>query len=470
MTISPGSVRSVAPRYRMIPPRVSSAGAEAVELLESAGRPPDPWQADALDVGLSERADGRWAASEVGLIVPRQNGKGDVELGKALHSMYLSPVKLILWSAHEFKTAREMFLRTRDVIDGCHDLARRVKTVRTSHGEEGIELLDGTRLGFVARSRGSGRGFSPEELILDEAYALTDEQMSAMMPSISAQQNPQVWYGSSHPLAASVVLRRLCRRGRDGGRGLAYVEYSADPAAENDDPAAWADANPFFPHRLSADSIIREVGAMDPDDFRRERLGIVNLDGLLEQVIPPALWKRLADPLSKALDPVAFAIDTSPDRRATAIGAAGRRADGLLHVEVVEHRSGSGWVVARVLELVARHEPCAVVVDPASPAGAFIADLEKEGVEVLKLSARETAHAHGAFRNDAANNRLRHLNQPELNAALAGAAVRNLSDAQAWSRKDSSVDISPLVAVTAAAYGFAVNGPDPDYDLLASVI
>lgn len=470
MTISLESARSVSPRYRSVPAAASSAGLEAVQLLEAANRPPDTWQADALVDAMGERPDGKWAASEVGLIVPRQNGKGDVQLGKVLHSMYLSPVRLILWSAHEFKTAREMFLRTRDVIDGCHDLRRRVKTVRTSHGEEGVELLDGTRLGFVARSRGSGRGFSPEELILDEAYALTDEQMSAQMPSISAQPNPQVWYASSHPLAGSVVLRRICRRGRSGGAGLAYIEYSSDPLAASDDRAAWAESNPFHPDRLTEESILREFGSMDEADFRRERMGIVDLEGLLEQVIDAALWAALADSRSAAVGTVAFAVDSTPDRRATAIGTAGRRADGLGHWEVVDHRSGTGWVVARMVELHEKWQPCAVVIDPASPAGAFIAPLEEHGLEVMKLTGREAAHAHGAMRNDATNMVARHMDQPELNDALAGAATRDLADAQAWSRKDSSVDISPLVAVTNAAYGYAVHGPEPDYDLLASVL
>src|SRR5690554_3371130 len=168
-----GSALSVSPRFKSVPPAVTSAGQEAIELLEAANRPPDRWQAQALVDIMGEREDGRWAASEAALIVPRQNGKGDVLLGKALHSMFLSPAKLILWSAHEFKTAREMFLRVQETIDGCDALRRLVRRVRTSHGEEGIELNDDTRLGFVARSRGSGRGFSPDELLLDEAFALT---------------------------------------------------------------------------------------------------------------------------------------------------------------------------------------------------------------------------------------------------------------------------------------------------------
>jgi hypothetical protein len=46
---------------------------------------------------------------------------------------------------------------------------------------------------------------------------------------------------------------------------------------------------------------------------------------------------------------------------------------------------------------------------------------------------------------------LRHRGRPELDAAVAGAEQRIVSDSWLWSRKNSSVDISPLVAVTLAA-------------------
>ena len=71
-------VGSQTPRILFRPPSLSSAGQEAVDLAASAGLFLDPWQQLALDVGLAERDDGKWAAFEVGLIVARQNGKNSV--------------------------------------------------------------------------------------------------------------------------------------------------------------------------------------------------------------------------------------------------------------------------------------------------------------------------------------------------------------------------------------------------------
>jgi hypothetical protein len=62
----------------------------------------------------------------------------------------------------------------------------------------------------------------------------------------------------------------------------------------------------------------------------------------------PADWLvisgALADPQSIAVDPVSFAADVTPNRSAAAIGVAGRRADGLEHAEVIDHRPGTSWV------------------------------------------------------------------------------------------------------------------------------
>lgn len=142
----------------------------------------------------------------------------------------------------------------------------------------------------------------------------------------------------------------------------------------------------------------------------------------------------------------------SPNRESSAIALSGVRGDGRAHVEVVEHRAGTRWVPDRMAELVARWNPSAVVLDPTSPAGSLLPRLEDAGVTVTQITAREHAQACGAFYDAVMDDSLRHLDQVPLNAAVAGARKRPLGDAWAWSRKASSVDISPLVAVTLALH------------------
>ena len=76
-----------------------------------AGLELDPWQRYVLDVALRVRPDDRWAAFEVALIVARQNGKGAVLEARELAGLFLDlpDEKLILHSAHEFKTCSGAF-------------------------------------------------------------------------------------------------------------------------------------------------------------------------------------------------------------------------------------------------------------------------------------------------------------------------------------------------------------------------
>jgi phage terminase large subunit-like protein len=217
LTISPPAVRLGVrePRFLHLPPAASSAGPEAIELAASAGLMLDPWQQDVLCGGLGERPDGKWAATEVGLVVPRQDGKGAIFEALELAGLFLfDDWRLLTHTAHRVDTCLEHFRRVRELVEGTPDLSRRVRTIRNANGQESIELTDGTRLNFKARSKGAGRGFSGDLVVLDEAFYLQD--LGGMIPTMAARVNPQVWYGSSAPLPReeSNILRRLVHRGR----------------------------------------------------------------------------------------------------------------------------------------------------------------------------------------------------------------------------------------------------------------
>lgn len=462
LDVLPGARR---PRTCSVPPYSSSAGQEAVDLAASAGLALDPWQQDVLRASLGERPDGNWSAFEVGLIVPRQNGKGTILEARELFGLVLAREPMILHSAHLFKTSKEAFRRVLRLFQETADLDRLIARVAHTHGDEGIELTNGCRLSFVARSKGGGRGLSGDVLILDEAFAVTDDQVEALMPTMSARPNGQIWYTSSPPLdaIAGAPLFALRARGEAGDPGVAWFDWGADPAADFDDPRVWAETNPAYNIRIMQETVERERRAMTPDGFGRERLGIWPKTAADQwQVIPESAWTAASDGRSESLDPVAFAVDVTPDRQWACIAVAGRRADGRRHVEVVEHRRGTSWVVTWLAGRVKTWKPCAVVVDAGSPAASLLADFEAAKVEVVTTSARDVAQACGALFDGIAGEELagrdiRYLPHGALTAAVAGATKRKLGDAWAWDRLNSSVDISPLVAATLALWGHAAH-------------
>jgi hypothetical protein len=127
-----------------------------------------------------------------GLIVPRQNGKGEVLLARELAGLFLLGEERITHTAHEFKTAGDAYKRIREIILKSPDLMRRVKRMPNSPIEKGVELKNGNTLSFIARSGGSGRGFSGDVVILDEAYDLTQDHMDAFGPTMTMAKNMQV--------------------------------------------------------------------------------------------------------------------------------------------------------------------------------------------------------------------------------------------------------------------------------------
>lgn len=458
------------------PPFTSSSGQEAVELAASAGLELDPWQDLSLDVILAERADGKWAAFETGELVGRQNGKGGIIEAIGLAALFLFAERLILYAAHEFKTAQEHFLRLQTLIENTDDLRRRCKKPRTSHGEEGFETLDRRRLRFVARSRQSVRGFTGDRLMLDESQQLPRSAMGAVLPTLSARPNPQVNYFGTPPEEGnqSEHWESVRERGQAGGDPtLAWLEWSAQRKVDEssgrhmpvdlDDEDGWRQANPALGIRITREAIERERVTLGDVEFGRERLCLWESVSQ-KPVIDPDLWRSLEDAQSTVGKEVAFALDVPPDRRSAWIAVAGRRPDGRKHVELVPcctfHKdnggycAGTAWVAKRAAQLDRRWKPLAWLLDPAAPAGSLIVGLAKEKIEPALVSGREMAQACGAFYDDVAqDDQIRHLGQPELNTAVDGARKRNLADAWAWHRRDAAVNISPLVASTLAAHG-----------------
>jgi hypothetical protein len=461
------------PRILWVPPSVGGVGQEAVELAASAGLHLDPWQAFTLANSLNMRPDGAWAAFEVGLAVARQNGKGGILTARQIAGLYLLGERFLVHSAHQFDTSLEAFRRLLELIEDNDEFSRRIKKVSRSHGEEGIELTTGQRIRFRTRTKGGGRGFSGDWLGLDEAMDLPLSAHGALLPTLSARPNPQVWYTGSavdqNVHEHGLVFARIRQRGMNGDdERLMYVEFSADADIDEahevlDDEAAWAQANPGLGIRITREFVEMERRSMDPRTFAVERLGVGDwprLDDVDQDGITREMWGSCADEMSTVVDPVCFAFDVRPDRQKAAICVSGFREDGLKHVEVIEHRAGTKWVLGRLVDLTRQHECGPVILDEKSPAAALIPKLVDHDIEFEAVSGSEYSQGCGMFFDEVEQEGVRHLGTPELTAAALGAAKRPLGDAWAWSRKNSAVDISPLVASSLALWGLVNRTPE----------
>ena len=464
-------IGSQVPRIESVPSFSYSSADDAIDLIALGGKTLDVWQEHVLRGALGERDDGRWTSFECGLVVPRQNGKNVILEARELAGLFVFGEKTIIHSAHQFKTARKSFRDMEKMIRSTPAFFQQVlgwrpgmaafddiKGIRTSGSELSIELSNGCKLEYQARSSGGGRGFTGDLIVLDEAYDLTNDEIAAMMPTMAARSmdgNPQIWYTSSAGMPKSQALADLRERGIEGDSArLAYYEWSAPDDAESDDVDSWYVANPGLGIRISEDYIRdTELEAMDDEEFRRERLGIwAKIGG--ESAITSGQWKSLLDGDSLPGDVVAFAIDVPPERDSATVTSASYRDDGLIHVEDVEQRVGTSWVATRMKALQDTWKPVAVVVEAGSAAGALIPELRREGVKVYEVTARQYFQGCGLFLDAVKNKELRHIGQDELREAAEAATIKFVGDSLfKWARGNSSVNISPLVAATLAMLG-----------------
>ena len=443
---------------------------EVVEMMRGYEMELDPWQVHVLHPALAEREDGRWAATRVGLSVPRQNGKTAILEARELAGLLLFGEELIIHSAHEVKTALEAFQRIESYFENFDDLRKLVRGKPIhARGSEEIRLKTGQRLRFMARSTGAGRGFSADLIILDEGQILSESTFAAILPTLSARPNPQVWLTGTPPNENQdgSVFEKLRQSGlQPGAQGVYYAEWSADPGESMDEEQTWANANPAMGIRIQPDFVQGERESMSDDHFARERLGIWDVEKG-HSVIPMDTWALLATDIPLDEDAtLSLAVDVNPDRTRTSVALAGIRMDydealGVMrertHVEVIQHRDGVGWAVDYIAGVVNRRQPRAVVIDSVGPASSLIEPLRARGVLVTTTNTTQVGQACGQFYDAALEDGLRHLGQPQLTSALGAARKRALRDAWAWHRKDAT-DISPLVAVTLAAWGLRAEG------------
>jgi hypothetical protein len=469
---------AVGPRVRSVKAWSESLGDEAVELAASAGLILDEWQAEALRDMLAIDDVGRWLHFEFGLNVARQNGKGAVLEARELAALFLTGEKLAVHSAHEFATSQEHFRRIESLIQETPELHRQVKErsgYRHSHGDESINLKNGNRIVFKTRTKSGLRGFAGVDFMaLDESMIVNLSSHGAMMPTLRASQAPRgpqlVYTGSAVDQEIhdhGLVWARIRERGLAGDdESLGYLEFSVEAEHPDDvsdelalDRDQWKIANPSLGVRISEAHMAREQRAMDPRTFAVELLGVGDwpaTDGAGDVLISVEQWQDVEDQESVLVDPVCIAFDVSPERH-VAVVAAGRNERGIMHVEVIHARAGTGWLVERLVALYQAHEIAEVVCDGFGPAAAIAKRADEAGITVRRLDSGDYGKACGLFVDCVGERTLRHLGQPELDAAIRGAKARPLVDRWAWSRTKSTVNISPLVAATLALWSATEN-------------
>jgi phage terminase large subunit-like protein len=425
------------------------------------------WQRFVCIHGHKVREDGRWAHSELGLIMARQQGKSTLMMLRILTGMFVWGEGLQLASAHRLTTSLETFRQIVGLIETHPKLEKEVKKIRWQHGAEEIELF-GNRRFVVKAANNAARGLSkPETIHLDELREYKDEDAwSSMRYTMMAAQNPQVWIYSNAGDQHSVILNKLRERalatGANSSDTIGWFEWSAEPDAPITLPSgdinweAFSQANPSLGITIHPDNLKAVLN--DPPDIVRTEVLCQWVD-TINSAIDAQKW-ALCQTEPIPLDPEKetwFGLDLSPDRKFGALVAtqklSGERFNlVLLHTWSNDYSINDLAVANDIAPYVRRYNVQTVAYSKRT-AQAVASRLVPAGIPITDMDGAIYAESCDRWLGAINSHRLQHGGQEELTQQTLSAAKLPYGDGS-WiiGRRASRVAVCASVASALASY------------------
>lgn len=335
-----------------------------MKILSAAKVHPDPWQEGILDDWMGRADEENWSSTSCGLSAPRQNGKTLVIAGRIVAGMILYH-EWIIYTAHLQKTATETFREIKNIFES-KKMSKYVKEIKSALGRESIELKNGARVMFVARTRNGGRGLHGDCLVFDEAQELTSDQLDSFIPVLQASKNPQTIYLGTppDPNCAGGVFRSIRKKTLSGeNKFTSWTEFSVSEIGDVWDKSRWAATNPALGRRIKVSTLEAACEQMDPDGFAREMLGWwQEITHTEDYAIDKALWEACASEELKPNGKTAFGVKFSPDGSEVALCGAVCPTNGPARISLIEYKSTSEGMIWLATWLNQRYNTASCVV------------------------------------------------------------------------------------------------------------
>ncbi len=393
---------------RIAPPRPArSTVKDFVQVAEECGTTLMPWQKVAATYIEGVGKGGRWIWPEVAVIVARQNGKTALLVPYIVRRLLMG--RKIMHAAQHRALPQQIHTRVADIIMEQHrDLVRRKP--RFAAGQESIELTNGGAYRIVAANRGAARGWSGDDLIIDELREIDLDFIGAAEPTVMASPNPQTLYLSNAGDDESVVLNAVRQRSGNDPT-LAYLEWSAAPERDVDDREGWYEANPSIGNLPGRDTI----GFLERKYESYKQAGTLSIfeteylcrwvPSMRQRFVDEYLWAACQGPLGDPRMPV-MAVSMTPDGKRAAAAMAWQRVDGSIALRLLYDVTGDPIDVKRlgedVLKDAKRLGIRKTAFDPLTDA-----ELAKYLTKPKSITGQEWANASAQFVNLVTSRRLR---------------------------------------------------------------
>lgn len=480
-------------RHLIIPEGIVTSVWPRVESrMNDAGIYFDRWQQGLGSVALGCRENGKYAASIGGntLSIPRQVAKTFFVRCVVTGLCLEFPDTHWVWTSHHGTTTNKTFSNFQALVQRKsirqHLKPDRSNGIRSTNGQQQISFRNGSLIQFGAREQGFGRGMDEVDgEVFDEAQILSIDALEDMVPATNQAKHPHggllFFMGTPpRPKDPGEAFTEKRQKALDGKTTDAlYVEISAEPGTDPEDESKWSTFNPSYPVRTPRESMMRMLENIPNTDSReREMMGIWPTIGF--GLITFEQWSALADAGSVPAGRVGFGVYVNKLQTSAAIGVAGFREDGKIHVGIVPAVRGGDaaslpgieWIPQRMSELRDTWNPVGWKFDDRSAAGSFLPELKKQGFfvdnetdidgsyRVTNATASDVARACMGLYAKIQQDKIRHQGSKSLADSVTCGRTRDLADGWAWDRKDAKSDIVQLMAITFAVEAL-LTAPTP---------
>ena len=404
---------------RIAPPRpVRSTVKEFKDAAAECGIVLMPWQVTAATY-IEATSRGHWQWPDVAVIVARQNGKSELLVPFVVRRLLMG--RRIMHAAQNRALPRQVFSRVAELMLSEHRSLLKRKP-RFANGQEEITLTNGGSYRIVAATRGAARGWSGDDLIIDELREIDEDFIAAAEPTISASLDPQTLYLSNAGDDESIVLNSVRARA-DSDPSLAYLEWSADPKRDISDRDGWLEANPAVGNLPGRDLMgflerkyesYRQAGTLSI--YETEHL-CRWVPSMRERMVDEYAWAACHGPLGDPRMPV-MAVSMTPDGKRAAAAMAWQRIDGSVALRLLYDVTGNPIDVKRLGEDIDKDAKRLGIrrtaYDPLTDA-----ELAKYLRKPEKVTGQEWANASAQFVNLVTAKRLRWQDDGSLSEDLA---------------------------------------------------
>lgn len=331
-----------------------------------------------------------------------------------------------------------------------------------SNGSIRIVFENGSQWRAVKPQAAAFRGSAADCILFDESgeydNKTTEDLLAGAIPVLATRPSAQLIVTGTPPKVRDGLLWKYLTLGRSDPEEIGILDYSMEPTADATDEDLWYSVYPGLSSGLVPIKYLRE--AMEVQgllSFSREFLCLDPQASSL-RAIPEEDWLagQELDMLELPLHNYSVSFDITQDGSAGSVAVAWYTEDGIPHVQVLEHKAGFNWMPAYISEILRNSKGIEVAFDSIGNNLSVFQSIQRSPrvpkASLRALTMKEVAGGVSLLTSHVSDRALVHAKDAALDKAAEEVAFRYSGDSRLFGRRQSSADISPLVAAANALY------------------